>query len=57
MSRVKKIRREVTIGGIKRWISADSEQEYAEKLVQALHLEGVPQFVQRKHEVRKYAQQ
>ena len=57
MSRVKKIRREVTIGGVKRWISADSEQEYAEKLVQALHLEGVPQFVQRKHEFRKYAQQ
>lgn len=29
----KKIRREITINGVKRWISADTEQEYAEKLL------------------------
>ena len=57
MSKVKKIRREVTIGGVKRWISGNTEQEYAEKLIAALHLDGTPQFVQRKHEFQKYAQQ
>ena len=36
MSKVKKIRREVTIGGVKRWISGNSEQEYAEKMFDAL---------------------
>ena len=57
MSKVKKIRREVTIGGVKRWISGNTEQEYAERLIAALHLDGTPQFVQRKHEFQKYAQQ
>lgn len=57
MSKVKKIRREVTIGGVKRWISGNTEQEYAERLIAALHLDSTPQFVQRKHEFQKYAQQ
>lgn len=31
---LKKIRRPITINGVKTWISADTEQEYAEKLLQ-----------------------
>ena len=31
---LKKIRRPITINGVKAWISADTEQEYAEKLLQ-----------------------
>ena len=37
MAKAKKIRREIEIGGVKRWISGNTEQEYAEKLIQALH--------------------
>ena len=31
---LKKIRRPIMINGVKTWISADTEQEYAEKLLQ-----------------------
>ena len=57
MSKAKKIRREVTIGGVKRWISGNTEQEYAERLIAALHLDDSPQFAPRKHEFERYAQQ
>lgn len=36
MAKAKKIRREIEIGGVKRWISGNAEQEYAENLIQAL---------------------
>ena len=36
MTKAKKIRREIEIGGVKRWISGNTEQEYAENLIQAL---------------------
>lgn len=36
MAKAKKIRREIEIGGVKRWISGNTEQEYAENLIQAL---------------------
>ena len=35
MAKAKKIRREIEIGGVKRWISGNTEQEYAENLIQA----------------------
>ena len=57
MSKAKKIRREVTIGGVKRWISGNTEQEYAERLIAALHLDDSPQFAPRKHEFAPYARQ
>lgn len=37
MAKAKKIRREIEIGGVKRWISGNTEQEYAENPIQALH--------------------
>lgn len=36
MAKAKKIRREIEIGGVKRWISGNTEQENAENLIQAL---------------------
>ena len=36
MAKAKKIRREIEIGGVKRWISGNTEQEYAENLIRAL---------------------
>ena len=48
MAKAKKIRREIEIGGVKRWISGNTEQEYAENLIQALRGEtdGQAQFIQ-----------
>ena len=58
MAKAKKIRREIEIGGVKRWISGNTEQEYAENLIQALRGEtdGQAQFIQRKHDFQAYAQ-
>ena len=36
MAKAKKIRREIEIGGVKRWISGNTEQEYAENHIRAL---------------------
>ena len=36
MAKAKKIRREIEIGGVKRWISGNTEQGYTENLIQAL---------------------
>lgn len=54
----KKIRREIIIGGVKRWISGNTEQEYAENLVLALGggTNTEPQFAPRKHDFQAYAQ-
>ena len=54
----KKIRREVMINGTKRWISGNTEQEYAENLVAALAGSVIHdmQFAQQKHNFRTYAQ-
>ena len=48
MAKAKKIRREIEIGGVKRWISGNTEQEYAENLIQALRGEtdNQAQFIQ-----------
>ena len=48
----KKIRREIRINGEKVWITADTEQEYANKL---LRLSGMKQPDQKKHAFREYA--
>ena len=42
----KKIRREMTLNGVKVWITADTEQEYADKLLQ---LAGAGQPTGAKH--------
>ena len=54
----KKIRREVMINGTKRWISGNTEQEYAENLVAALAGSVIHdmKFAQQKHNFRIYAQ-
>ena len=58
MAKTKKIRREIEIGGVKRWISGNTEQEYAENLIRALRGEtdSQAQFIQRKHDFQAYAQ-
>ena len=58
MAKAKKIRREIEIGGVKRWISGNTEQEYAENLIRALRGEtdSQAQFIQRKHDFQAYAQ-
>lgn len=49
----KKIRREMTLNGVKVWITADTEQEYADKLLQ---LAGAGQSTGTKHRFRDYAE-
>lgn len=48
----KKIRREVTVNGSKVWLTADTEQEYANKL---LRLSGHQQEPSARHNFREYA--
>ena len=55
MAKAKKIRREIEIGGVKRWVSGNTEQEYAENLIRALN-DGEPRFAETKHEFQAYAQ-
>ena len=55
MAKAKKIRREIEIGGVKRWVSGNTEQEYAENLIRALN-DGEPRFAEPKHEFQAYAQ-
>ena len=52
----KKIRRQIEIGGAKRWISGDSEQEYADNLARALTGGAEPRLAERKHNFQAYAQ-
>ena len=52
----KRIRREIVIGGVKRWITGATEQEYAENLMKALNLSGAVQFQPQKHSFQTYAQ-
>lgn len=49
----KKIRRPIRINGEQVWITADSEQEYAEKL---MRLSGTSQRTYRKHLFKEYAE-
>ena len=53
----KKIRRPIIVDGEKRWINADSEQEYAEKCAQAFARGKMPESKQpeRKHNFTEYA--
>ena len=58
MAKANKIRREIVINGVKRWVTGNSEQEYAENLIKALSggsVENV-QFKERKHLFQPYAQ-
>ena len=52
----KRIRREIVIDGVKRWITGATEQEYAENLIKALNVSGVAQFAPQKHSFQTYAQ-
>ena len=58
MTKAKKIRREIEMGGVKRWISGNTEQEYAENLVRALKGDATSsaQFRETKHNFQGYAQ-
>ena len=53
----KKIRRPIIIDGEKRWINADSEQEYAEKCAQAFAHRDIQEIKkpERKHNFTEYA--
>lgn len=53
----KKIRRPIMINGVKQWISADSEQEYAEKLLKAFGQEDIHSPIKEKHSFEEYAWQ
>ena len=53
----KRIRREIVINGVKRWITGATEQEYAENLIKALGVSDEMQFVPKKHSFQTYAQQ
>ena len=41
----KRIKREITINGVKRWVTGANEQEYAEKLVQLMQEQTAIQHV------------
>ena len=58
MAKANKIRREITINGVKRWVTGNSEQEYAENLIKALSGSTVDnvQFKEHKHPFQTYAQ-
>lgn len=58
MAKANKIRREIVINGVKRWVTGNSEQEYAENLIKALGGGSVDnvQFKERKHLIQPYAQ-
>ena len=51
---LKKIRRTITINGVKTWISADTEQEYAEKLLRMFGCSNTEPKVSG-HDFEKYA--
>lgn len=50
----KKIRREITLHGVKVWVTADTEQEYADKL---LRLAGETTSSNEKHAFKAYAEE
>lgn len=58
MAKAKKIRREIEIGGVKHWVSGNTEQEYAENLIRALNgtSDKEPRFAEKKHDFYAYAQ-
>ena len=53
----KRIKREITINGVKRWVTGANEQEYAEKLVQLMQEQTTIQHVAvgEKHRFEDYA--
>lgn len=52
MAKARKIRREIEIGGVKCWVSGNTEQDYAENLIRVLNntTEREAPFVETKHE-------
>ena len=51
---LKKIRRPITINGVKTWISANTEQEYAEKLLEMFGCGNAESEIGR-HDFEQYA--
>lgn len=53
----KRIKREITINGVKRWVTGANEQEYAEKLVRLMQEQTTIQYVAvgGKHRFEDYA--
>lgn len=50
----KKIRREVAVNGVKVWITADSEQEYVDKILRLAGMRGAP--TREQHPFQPYAE-
>lgn len=53
----KKIRRQVSINGVKKWICGNTEQEYADNLIKALGTIAAAEMEKKKHNFREYAEQ
>lgn len=53
----KKIRRQVCINGVKKWICGNTEQEYADNLIKALGALATAETKTKKHNFREYAEQ
>lgn len=51
----KKIRRQILINGVKKWICGNTEQEYADNLIKALQMDTRIQIGEQKHKFCKYA--
>ena len=53
----KRIKREIIVNGVKRWITSSSEQEYAEKCAQLMQGQAgeLPEAKAKKHPFREYA--
>ena len=53
----KRIRRQVSINGVKKWICGNTEQEYADNLIKALGTIAAAEMETKKHNFREYAEQ
>ncbi len=60
MAKSKRIKREITINGVKRWVTDGSEQEYADNIIRIFcgqqQLTPVSVLAQSKHDFKAYAQ-
>ena len=60
MAKVKRIKREIVVNGVKRWITGGSEQEYADNLIRVYcgeqQVEFRPAPATNKHDFKTYAQ-
>ena len=60
MAKTKRIKREIVVNGVKRWITGGNEQEYADNLIRVYcgeqQIESRPESTRTKHDFKAYAQ-